>query len=220
MQNIISKLLVSFALLFSLTKPLYAETVLYGDIKTYKTGLNTYHQPPMLADLCPGFFPLKHYDFSPVRMFNFRYNDKQKITYKIKNISDYMVNLKASLNLIEYNDQSGLVKFELLLEGGKYLTSYEKPPEYYADVILGRKGTPLTDKNVSAKMYDGSPLKFIIEGEMKTIDGKYIWVSHNKNKYFDIYVETPDEINKKNLKCQFSVTLYRLQDIPVIVSTD
>lgn len=184
-----------------------AGIVLHGKIRSDRWESNNYRNSLNYEKACKEF-PMSLYGFYPVMAYDLRYDDQVPQQDRVKNLSIFVLNPSATLKLTSFNEAKNIYKFNLKLEGGDWLHYTGRGR---GDGALFETGGTTLKGGGSLKLADGKPLEFIIEGKLEIVNDKLHWVSFNRNKYFDIKVET-------SFNCKNEISLIRLQDIPVIVS--
>ena len=206
MINVIKMLCISLLMSIALIGVCEAETILYGTVKADPSLGKGYYFNDYYDETCKKF-PLTRHEFN-LYGYDLKYDDNVPLQDRVKDLNLFSLPISANLTLISSNTNTGIYKFKLKLEGGDWL-NYEGSVRFFS-VEFETGGRPLRG-NGSLKLADGEEPEFIIEGQLETINGKSRWISFNRNKYFDIEVET-------SYNCKTSVELKLLHDFPVIVS--
>ncbi|MBV9575327.1 MAG: hypothetical protein JO149_01745 [Gammaproteobacteria bacterium] len=194
----------------------HANTLLHATLAFEKWETNTY----LDYNYSAAEFPNTLYEFFPLETTTIYYDESVPKQHRIKNLNDFSLKLQGYMTLISYNAKNKNTKFILQIKGGDFL--YYIGHDYAHNNFFETGGLQLIKGNGIIKMADGSPADFIIEGKIQAINGNEQWASFHKNKYFDIEVEK--KINCDAVQsirgCKYRVRLVRLQNIPVIISTN
>jgi hypothetical protein len=205
MLSAIRIIFLSWVMSLLLVTSSIAGTILYGTVRlnphVYFSGQSVIHE----------IFPDRLYGFY-LHAYDLKYTGSVKFQDRVKELDQFTLSINADLNLTSFDKTTGFTKFKLTLKSFNSLSYLGKTNS----LLMFTGGAPLKEKS-SLKLADGSEPEFIIEGQMKMVNGKATWISFNRNRYFDIDVEYFDNYVLKQK--YYIVTLKLLHDFPVIVVT-
>lgn len=207
MIKTIQTFFTSFLISILFVQPSIAGNILYGTIRSDKWESRSYLNNKGYIKSCENF-PMQLYEFNP-KAYDLKYDDQVPQKDRVKDLSIFFLNPSASLKLISFEKTTGVTKFKLNLTGGDWLSFTGRGR---GDGALFETGGTALKGGGSLKLANGENPEFIIEGKLETLNDQTRWISFNSNKYFDIKIET-------FFNCKNEVSLIRLQDIPVIVSS-